>query len=196
MSSGKEYPLDILILSTGYDTPSIGGGSPAVRTGISIYGRGGTSLDDKWKSQGATTLHGLCSSGFPNLFFAPMAQFGQAANNVFTLEVGVEHVVHILGKAEARVGGGAIVEVSSEAEEAWSFEILKRAGWFATVMGCTPGYITSEGEALRQSEDQLEMMRKARAGPWSHGMESFMGVLKEYRDEGSLQGFQVVKATA
>ncbi len=108
----------------------------------------------------------------------------------------MEHVVHILGKAEARVGGGAIVEVSSEAEEAWSFEILKRAGWFATVMGCTPGYITSEGEALRQSEDQLEMMRKARAGPWSHGMESFMGVLKEYRDEGSLQGFQVVKATA
>jgi len=165
-----------------------------VRTGIDIYGRGGTSLDDKWKNTGAATLHGLCSNGFPNLFFAPMSQFGQAANNVFTLEVGVEHVVHILSKAEARVGGAAIVEVSTGAEEAWSFEILRRAGWFTTVMGCTPGYITSEGEALQQSGDQAEMMKKARAGPWSHGMEAFTKVLQEYRDEGSLQGFQVVKA--
>ncbi|AEO63111.1 uncharacterized protein THITE_2040621 [Thermothielavioides terrestris NRRL 8126] len=201
--AGKEYPLDILVLSTGYVTPSIGGGSPAARTGIEVYGRGGKSLDDKWQQHGAATLHGVCSNGFPNLFFAPLSQAGQAANNVFTLDVGAEHVVHIIEKAEARAraeaglgggGGGAVVEVTSAAEEAWSLEIMKRAAWFTSVMGCTPGYITSEGEALRQPQDQAERAKKARAGPWTQGMASFLKVLQEYRADGSLQGFEVVPA--
>jgi hypothetical protein len=189
---GKEYPLDVLILSTGYVTPSIGGGSPAVRTGIEIYGRDGKSLDDKWKNHGASTLHGVCSNGFPNLFFAPLSQSGQASNNVFTLDVGTEHIVYIIGKAEAKAGGNALVEVTSEAEEAWALDIMRRAGWFATVMGCTPGYITSEGEALRQSEDQMEMMKKARGSQWDEGMGSFLKMLQEYRADGSIRGFEVV----
>lgn len=177
-------------------TPSIGGGSPAVRTGIEIYGRGGKSLDDKWQNHGAATLHGVCSNGFPNLFFAPLSQSAQAANNVFTLDIGAEHITHIIEQAEARVGGDAIVEVSSEAEEAWSLEIMKRAGWFATVMGCTPGYITSEGEAMRQSADPMEMAKKARGGNWTQGMASFAKLLEEYRAEGSLQGIEVAKVAA
>ena len=192
--AGQKYPLDVIVLSTGYVTPSIGGGSPAVRTGIEIYGRGGKSLDDKWQNHGAATLHGMCSNGFPNLFFTPLSQSAQAANNVFTLDVGAEHIVHIIEKAEARVGGGAIAEVSSEAEEAWSLEIMRRAGWFATVMGCTPGYITSEGEAMRQSGDMMGMAKKARGGNWTHGMASFAKILEEYRADGSLQGIEVVKA--
>ncbi|KAL2022401.1 hypothetical protein VTK56DRAFT_5468 [Thermocarpiscus australiensis] len=194
--AGQEYPLDILVLSTGYVTPSIGGGSPAVRTGIEIYGRGGKSLDDKWQNHGAATLHGVCSNGFPNLFFAPLAQSGQATNNVFTLDVGAEHVVHIIATAEARAGPGAVVEVTSEAEAAWSVEIMKRAAWFATVMGCTPGYVTSEGEALRQPQDPAEMMKKSRTGNWSEGMESFLNVLQEYRADGSLRGIEVAPVRA
>jgi hypothetical protein len=194
--AGKEYPLDIIILSTGYVTPSIGGGSPAVRTGISIYGRGGKSLDDKWQNHGAATLHGVCSNGFPNLFFAPLSQSAQAANNVFTLDVGAEHIVHIIAQAEAKAGEAAIVEVSSAAEEAWSMQIMQAAGWFATVMGCTPGYITSEGEALRQPEDPMEMAKKARGGNWSQGMASFLKVLQAYRADGSIQGIEVAARAA
>jgi hypothetical protein len=194
--AGKDYPLDILILSTGYVTPSIGGGSPAVRTGISIYGRGGRSIDDKWKTQGVSTLHGVCSNGFPNLFFAPLMQAGQAVNNVLTLDVGAEHVVHIIEKAEARVGGpNAVVEVSSEAEEAWAMEIMRRAAWSASVIGCTPGYITSEGEALRPSADPMEMAKQARGGTYTEGLASFLKVLQAYREEGSLQGIDVASRT-
>ncbi|KAK4041291.1 pyridine nucleotide-disulfide oxidoreductase [Parachaetomium inaequale] len=189
---GKEYPLDVLILSTGYVTPSIGAGSPAVRTGIEIYGRGGKSLDEKWKNQGASTLHGVCSNGFPNLFFAPLFQSAQASNNVFTVDVGTEHIVHIIEKAEAMASGNALVEVTSEAEEAWALEIMRRAGWFATVMGCTPGYVTAEGESLRQSDDQMEMMKKARGSQWDEGMASFLKLLQEYRADGSIRGFEVV----
>ncbi|KAK4119165.1 pyridine nucleotide-disulfide oxidoreductase-like protein [Parathielavia appendiculata] len=195
--AGKEYPLDVLILSTGYVTPAIGGGSPAVRTGISIYGRGGQSLDDKWQNQGAATLHGVCTNGFPNLFFAPLSQSAQAANNVFTLDIGAEHIAHIIAQAEARAEpSGAVIEVSSEAEEGWSLQIMQHAGWFASVMGCTPGYITSEGEALRQSQDPMEMAKKARSGNWSKGMAAFLKVLQDYRADGSLRGIEVTSRAA
>lgn len=189
--AGKEYPLDILVLSTGYVTPSIGGGSPAVRTGVEIYGRGGKSLDDKWQTQGASTLHGVCSNGFPNLFFTPLSQSSQASNNAFTLDVGTEHIAHIIEKAEARVGGDALVEVTSEAEEAWALQVMQHASWFASVMGCTPGYITSEGEALQRSADPMEMAKKARGSNLSQGMAAFLKLLQEYRAEGSLKGFEV-----
>jgi hypothetical protein len=189
--AGKEYPLDILVLSTGYVTPAIGGGSPAVRTGITIHGRGGKSLDDKWQTHGAATLHGVCSNGFPNLFFAPLSQAAQAANNVFTLDVAAEHIAHIIKQAEAKAGKGAVIEVSSTAEEAWSMQIMQGAGWFATVMGCTPGYITSEGEALKQPEDPREMAKKARSGGWSQGMASYLKMLEAYRADGEIQGVEV-----
>jgi cation diffusion facilitator CzcD-associated flavoprotein CzcO len=53
---GKEYPLDVLILSTGYRSPAIGAGDPAAKIGIDIVGRGGRSLTEKWTAQGPTTL--------------------------------------------------------------------------------------------------------------------------------------------
>jgi hypothetical protein len=165
-----------------------------VRTGIDIYGRNGKSLDDKWQNHGAATLHGVCSNGFPNLFFAPLGQSSQAANNVFTLEVASEHVAYFIKVAEARAGAGAIVEVTSEAEEAWSMEIMQHAAWFAGVVGCTPGYITSEGERLKQPKDQMEMMKQARGANLSGGMESYLRVLEAYWAEGSLKGMEVTSA--
>ena len=197
MVAGKEYPLDILILSTGYDTPSIGSGSPAARTGIEIYGRNALSLNEKWQSHGAATLHGVCANGFPNLFFAPLSQFSQAVNNVLTLEIGTEHATHIIGAAEAKVrGADAIIEVTGEAEEAWSMEIVQHAAWFASVSGCTPGYITSEGEALRREADPMLMMKKARSGNQSNGMAAFIKVLEAYRAEESLKGIEVTPVKA
>jgi cation diffusion facilitator CzcD-associated flavoprotein CzcO len=194
--AGKEYPLDVLVLSTGYVTPSIGSGNPATRAGMQIYGRGGRSLDDKWQNHGAATLHGVCTNGFPNLFFSPVAQSGQAVNNVFSIGAGSEHAVHIIAKAEAKAGAGAIVEVTSEAEEAWTMEILKRAAWFAGVGGCTPGYITAEGEFTRISGDPAEMMKRSRTTPWGEGMESFLNVLRAYRAEGSLNGIEIAARAA
>ncbi|KAK4096929.1 pyridine nucleotide-disulfide oxidoreductase-like protein [Parathielavia hyrcaniae] len=195
--AGKEYPLDMLVLSTGYVTPSIGGGSPAARTGISIYGRGGKSLDDKWQNHGAATLHGMCTNGFPNLFFTAVSQSSHAANNVFTLDVGIEHIANIIAQAEARTGpSGAVVEVSSEAEEAWSLQIMQGAAWFAGVVSCTPGYITSEGEAMRQSGDPIEMAKQARGANFRRGLAAFLKLLQEYRADGSLRGIEVSSRAA
>ncbi|KAK4169015.1 Pentalenolactone D synthase [Cladorrhinum sp. PSN259] len=191
--AGKEYPLDVLILSTGFRSPAIGDGSPPARSGIEVYGRDGLSLEDKWKSKGASTLHGITSNGFPNLFFTTVAQFGQAANNVLTLEVVAEQLAHIVARAEEKAGDGkrAIVEATVEAEEAWAMEFMMRAAWYATISVCTPSYMTSEGEAQRLVEDPAAMAKRSRAAGWSQGMESFINVLAAYRAEGSLKGYDV-----
>ncbi|KAK3937701.1 Pentalenolactone D synthase [Diplogelasinospora grovesii] len=199
--AGKEYPLDILILGTGYRTPAVGNGSPARRTGIQVYGRGGNSLDDKWQNHGAATLHGVCSNGFPNLFFMGSTQTASAANFVLALEVHTRHVAHMIAEAERKVAGRndgsrAVVEVTSEAEEAWTVEIMRRAAWFASVMGCTPGYITSEGQRTQVPQDPMEMMKASRAGAWSQGMENFIGLLEEWKKDGSLKGLEITPVAA
>ncbi|KAK3366226.1 pyridine nucleotide-disulfide oxidoreductase-like protein [Lasiosphaeria ovina] len=194
--AGKEYPLDILVLSTGFRTPGHGGGNPAERADIRVFGREGKSLHDKWDEQGASTLHGLYTNGFPNLFFSAVAQTGQAANFVFTVTVWAEHIAQVVADAERAAGPRAVVEVKKEAEEAWAVEIMKRAAWYTSILGCTPGYITSEGQALQTPKDAAEMVKKARSSGWSEGMESFIQLLEKYRAEGSLRAFEVVSATA
>lgn len=49
VANGQEYPVDVLILSTGYRSPFVGGGDPAARTGINVVGRFNLNLSDKWK---------------------------------------------------------------------------------------------------------------------------------------------------
>lgn len=184
---GKEYPLDILVLSTGYRSPAIGNGSPAVKTGIEIYGRNHRSLDEKWQSQGATTLHGLCTNGFPNLFFVGPTQAGTAANWVMVIDIGVRHLAYIIAEAEKR--GKDILEASVEAERAWMMECLKRAAFFSAVGGCTPGYINSEGQGLTPGADPAEMMKKASAAGYGEGVMSYMKVLEDWRAAGQLEGY-------
>ena len=62
--NGKEYPLDILIFSTGFRSPAIG--SPAFRAGMKITGRNGRDMDAKWQ-ENVATLHGVLTHDFPNL---------------------------------------------------------------------------------------------------------------------------------
>lgn len=61
LESGAEYPLDMVILATGFDA-----GTGAL-TRIDIRGRGNQSLKDKWDKDIRSTL-GLQVHGFPNLF--------------------------------------------------------------------------------------------------------------------------------
>lgn len=58
---------DVLVLSTGFVAPSVGGGDPVLRSGIRVSGRNGLVFRDKWKARGAATLHGILSHDFPNL---------------------------------------------------------------------------------------------------------------------------------
>ncbi|EEB91388.1 hypothetical protein MPER_10257, partial [Moniliophthora perniciosa FA553] len=48
VANGKEYPIDVLILSTGYRSPADGSGSPAYRANLVIHGRNGLDMEEKW----------------------------------------------------------------------------------------------------------------------------------------------------
>ncbi|KAF7364874.1 Phenylacetone monooxygenase [Mycena venus] len=193
VANGTSYPVDVLVLSTGFSLAVEGdSGSTVQRAGMKAFGRDGLDMDDKWIREGPGSLHGVASHDFPNLFFPGPSQTGVTANFTFTLSILASHVANILAEAERRAGQSnkVTVEVTKAAEDEWGGELLKRAAWFAGMRGCTPGYINREGEAGKVT-DMQEQMKAARGAPWGEGIVSFTEVLKAWRDEGELRGFQV-----
>ena len=87
---GQQYEVDCLIYGTGFEPET----TPLPRRiGQELVGRGGLTLADKW-TQGAATLFGMMSRGFPNLFVMPApAQQGVVTVNYTHLAVlGAEFV--------------------------------------------------------------------------------------------------------
>jgi len=60
-AQGREYPLNSLIMATGFDAMT------GTLLKIDIQGRGGLRLREKWV-EGPRSYLGLCLAGFPNLF--------------------------------------------------------------------------------------------------------------------------------
>lgn len=254
VANGEEYPIDILILSTGYRSPGVGAGNPAVRTGIDIAGRGGHSMagmlcyvlfrldqvfllvflisqslkstqpslsrepssinttsgaharlkdymlipvcqQEKWTSLGPTSLHGCTTNGFPNLFWMGPSQVGATPNFAHVLDVLSTHVAHVIKAGYDRVGGtekeGVTIEASAKAEEIWSMRVAQGAAFLGSVLVCTPGYMTNEGEAMQMSQAPEEMIKSAKGGPWPGGMIKYIRELETWRADGSLQGIEV-----
>ncbi len=189
MVGDKEYPLDILIFSTGFRAPGIG--SPGYRAGMTITGRDGKDMDTKWQHGGASTLHGCMTHGFPNFFMRGPFQAGATDNQNFTHDIMNNHIAQIIAQAQARHTGAAkvVIEPTRAAKEAWTREILKTAMGPAALAGCTPGYLTGEGIV-----DQLSLPEKMKAatwGLWGEGIESFMHVLEAWERDGKLEGLEV-----
>lgn len=199
ISDGIEYKLDVLVLATGYVSPAVTGGDPSARAGVRVYGRGGMLMSDKFEDQGLTTLHGVSTSGFPNLFWLGASQGAAAANLTHVLDTQSRHIAYIVASAHktARADGRVVVEVGVDAEQAWSMRVAQNANRLAITSVCTPGYLNNEGQALRMSLGlgdavSLEsMMKKARMAPWSAGMTAYLHELKKWRDEGGLNGFRM-----
>lgn len=189
--NGEEHELDLLVLSTGFRSPSAGSGSPGQRAGVVVTGRNGKSMDEKWIENGVTTLHGLSTHGFPNMFFTSTAQSGFSMNHVFVLDMAAKHVAHIVDHAAKKAGGGKFtVEATEEAEEKWADEVVKRAPWFAGLTTCTPGVLNNEGEMLKEAEPE-ELRKKARAAVWGDGVASYERVIAEWREGDKFPGMEI-----
>ncbi|KAI3323493.1 FAD/NAD(P)-binding domain-containing protein [Xylariaceae sp. AK1471] len=201
VANGKEYPLDILILSTGYRSPFADGGDPAIRAGVKVYGRNGRDLSEKFATHGVATLYGVGSNGFPNLFWLGIAQSCINANQSYVLDTLARMSAYMIGEGHARAGDKTktqrrvTVEIDVPAEEAWSMRILQGAARFATMSVCTPSYINGEMAPGSQGQglSQEVLMRSARRSPWSGGMPGFLDLWAKWRDDGKLDG---VTATA
>jgi len=187
--AGKEYPVDVIVFGTGYEVGRVG--SPGSRIGVKITGRNGQCMDQKWDTLGAATLHGWATNGFPNLFFSGISQATMTGNNTFMLDLIAQHVVYWIVEGMRRVDDDtrAIIEVTREGEEAHTAEIVKRAAFFSSTEGCTPGYFNGHGTSTSDPEAKK---KAARGVTWSEGSVSFLQYLKNWRDEGSLKGMEVV----
>ncbi|KIW77302.1 hypothetical protein Z517_09748 [Fonsecaea pedrosoi CBS 271.37] len=183
----EEYPLDILIFSTGFRAPGIG--SPAFRAGMKITGRNGKDMDAKWE-EAVATLHGTMTHDFPNFFMPGPFQAAATGNQTFALDIMSSHVAHVISQAQAKHPGQKIViEPTKEAEEIWSGEVLKRSIAFAGMAGCTPGYLNGEG--VMDSLPMEAKMKIARMSIWGEGIQRFMETLKTWEQAGELEGLEV-----
>ena len=177
VANGEHFEVDCLIFATGFEV----GTSYTRRSGYDIVGRGGQTLSEHWQ-EGLRTFQGLTSHGFPNCFFLGFTQTAVTVNVPHALNEQAKHVAHIL--QTARDLGTPTVEPTAQAEEDYVQEIAKSANVGARFYAeCTPGYYNSEGKRGNRSGFFSDMH--------SAGAIKFFKLLKDWRDEGSLEGLDL-----
>lgn len=183
-----EYEVDVLIFATGYNAN--GRTTPDARSDMFISGRGQKSMRMAWKD-GVATLRGLTTRDFPNLFFPGPNQAGITANHTYFLDQMAKHVSYIISNATKEQGPYKVtVEPSVGGQEAWSREVMIRAGGLAGMANCTPGYPNMEGEFDNHNAPE-EMVKAARAMHWAEGVMSWVKILEGWRAKGEMKGLEV-----
>ncbi|MBQ0852691.1 NAD(P)/FAD-dependent oxidoreductase [Streptomyces sp. BH-SS-21] len=165
---GTAYEVDCVIFATGFEV----GVSGILSGRLPVHGRGGARLPDDWR-QGARTLHGFYSNGFPNLFQLGPLQNASAVNYVHILDEQATHVAEVI--AEARERRARYVEPTVEAETAWVATIREKAAdLYAFQAECTPGYYNNEGRPRQRSES------------YGDGPVAFHELLRRWRADGGM----------
>jgi cation diffusion facilitator CzcD-associated flavoprotein CzcO len=172
-----EYELDCVVFATGFET-----GTPAHRrNGFDVVGRDGVRLSEKW-AKGFSTFHGLHTHGFPNMFHLGVTQTGLTVNFPHMLEEQTSHVAHIV--ASCLKEDATYIEAESHAEAEWvatmnRLKVLNEE--FLTE--CTPGLFNHEGKPS-DSHSQV-------SGQYGAGSVAFFELLREWRDDGRLEGLAI-----
>ncbi|KAJ5747632.1 uncharacterized protein N7511_009328 [Penicillium nucicola] len=186
-----EYELDAVIFSTGF-TVAATRVSPGSRANISVVGRHGLTMEDKWKNNLAT-LHGVMTRDLPNLFFPGTSQAGGCANMTYSLDQSATHVAYILSKAKENAGAQCpvmskvIIEPTAEAEENWAMQVVSRAAALRGIAGCTPGYLNGYGK-IGQSGNAEDLKKMVRMAIWGEGIASYVEYIEAWREEEKLDG--------
>jgi cation diffusion facilitator CzcD-associated flavoprotein CzcO len=185
---GKQYEVDCIIYGTGFEAELT---QLFRRAGHEIVGRGGITLAEKW-ADGAASLFGMMSRGFPNLFVmpAPGQQAVVTVNYTQLAVLGAEFIGRAVGLLEQR--GVEVFDVSAEAEDGWTKTIVDSFVDGSSVMSaCTPSRINNEGHP--------ELMNP-RNGNYGRGLGDWFGyreLLEQWLEAGSLEGLDLqVRSTA
>ena len=140
---GQQYDVDGIVYATGFEAEV----TPLPRrVGHDVIGRGGISLAEKW-SDGAATLFGMTSCGFPNMFVmpAPGQQSVVTVNYTQLAELGAEFVAGVVALLDER--GVRRFDVDEAAEADWIRQIVETFVDPSAVMSaCTPSRLNNEGD--------------------------------------------------
>jgi cation diffusion facilitator CzcD-associated flavoprotein CzcO len=185
---GRQFEVDCLIYGTGFEAEL----TPLFRrAGHEIVGRGGVTLAEKW-ADGAASLFGMMSRGFPNMFVmpAPGQQAVVTVNYTQLALLGAEFIGGAVGLLEQQ--GVEVFDVSTDAEEAWTQRIVDSfIDGSAVMSACTPSRINNEGhpEALNPRNGNYGR----RFGDWF----AYRDRLEKWLEAGSLEGLDLkVRSTA
>lgn len=175
IAGGREYQLDCIIFATGFEV----GTDYTRRAGYDVIGREGIRLSEKWQD-GMRTLHGLHTRGFPNLFIISNGQAGFTTNFPHSMDETARHIAFILDQCAD--GNITTIEPTQDAEDAWVEEIIRLSRINEGFQeACTPGYYNNEGKPDPRS---------AQNSSYGKGPNPFFRLMKEWREEGSMQGLE------
>ncbi|WP_413768797.1 flavin-containing monooxygenase [Rhodococcus pyridinivorans] len=140
---GQHYEVDAIVFATGFET----GSTSTERYGYDIVGRDGLSMRERF-ADGAKTLHGFFSHGFPNFVELGLSQNAYVVNFTYMLDRKARHAARIV--AHAQKNAVTSIEPDPTAQDEW-VEATKRTeelrlAYFA---GCTPGYYNGQGDVAR-----------------------------------------------
>jgi len=179
---GQQYEVDCIIYGTGFEAEV----TPLFRrAGHEIVGRGGVKLGDKW-ADGAASLFGMMSRGFPNMFAmpAPGQQAVVTVNYTQLAVLGAEFIGNAVRLLEQQ--GVEVFDVSAEAEEAWTQKIVDSFVDPSAVMSaCTPSRLNNEGHPETMNPRNGNYGRGL--GDWF----SYRELLEQWLEAGSLEGLEL-----
>jgi cyclohexanone monooxygenase len=176
---GTEYELDLLVYASGFEVTT----GLVSRLGFDPIGRDGVALSERWHD-GAHTLHGILTNGFPNLLVCHFVQAGFGLNFHHYLQELTAHLATIIATCEEE--GITSIEATVEAEEEWLnllWSVGKGFGRYS--VACTPSFHNSEAERTMASARNV-----AHPGNLMH----YVGYLERWRDAGDLPGTHVTRA--
>ena len=119
-ASGHRHPAEVLIFGTGFDAQH------ALKH-VSIAGRDGRLLAQKWHEEGMSAFLGTTVSGFPNFYLITGPNAGGGHNSqIFMIEAQVHYIVAAINRMHARRARS--IEVKPEAERRFAREMAARMG--------------------------------------------------------------------
>lgn len=131
-TANKEYPLDILVLATGFDAMT------GALLDIEIKGRNSLSLQSKWED-GPMNYLGLAVHGFPNLFTVTgPGSPSVLANMIVAIEQHIDWIADCL--TFLRLKNFKSIEASENAEQHWVSRVNSIAERTLLAHGCASWY--------------------------------------------------------
>ena len=164
-TDGQLHELDIIILATGYEVRHTG--AP-----VDIIGEDGASLNTKWRD-GTEAYQGICTAGFPNLYFLVGPFTGPGHTSVIAYsEAQIDYVYQALKlKSERAIKA---ISVKPDVEATFVASMDNRSEYTVWKSGCASWYLSPNGRnnTLYPGLNAEYRLRIARFNPADYRLES------------------------